>query len=366
MASPSTSPLSKMLQSGASLRQSSTPLETETLKPRHAKIIYRKDSFARFCGCVIKKDTAMNKNRSGGRYDRSWAPSSNGTKKVLNKPLSPIRNRWLRRRSRATKSSRMTKSILILSVGSFQQRSSSPRYLVVFVLFIFVVTILIAVQMSDPEPLFIWQARPAVQVCRARTAAVRTIFSRLYNGESTAIVGEPHIGKSSILSYIADREIQASGCGERAAKYHFAEIDCHMIPRQFSPADFWSHTLADVPHVVSDDAVARQWQAMRSSQFGSFTVKRFFESVERLGWCVVLMIDEFDVLVNHPNFDGEFFGALRSLAIHTNALAVITASRKPVAEMNRQSLELNPYGSPFFNNFAEVRLIPLSPAECRA
>ena len=84
------------------------------------------------------------------------------------------------------------------------------------------------------------------------------------------------------------------------------------------------------------------------------------------GWCVVLVIDEFDVLVNHPNFDGEFFGTLRSLAIHTNALAVITASRLPVAEMNRRSLELNPYGSPFFNNFAEVRLIPLSPAECRA
>ena len=96
-----------------------------------------------------------------------------------------------------------------------------------------------------------------------RSAAVRTIFSRLYNGESTAIVGEPHIGKSSILSYVADHEIQAEWLGERAAKYLFAEIDCHMIPRQFSPADFWSHTLADVPQVVSHDSVARQWEAMK-------------------------------------------------------------------------------------------------------
>jgi hypothetical protein len=32
--------------------------------------------------------------------------------------------------------------------------------------------------------------------------------------------------------------------------------------------------------------------------------------------------------------------------------------------MNRR--QLNPHGSPFFNNFVEVRLIPLSPAECRA
>ncbi|HEY5704555.1 MAG TPA: TIR domain-containing protein [Terrimicrobiaceae bacterium] len=196
-----------------------------------------------------------------------------------------------------------------------------------------------------------------------RSDAVRTIFSRLYNRESTAIVGAPHIGKSSILSYVADYKIRAAWLGERAANYVFAEIDCHMVPRQFSPAEFWSHTLADVPQVVSHDSVTRQWQAMKSSQFGSFTVKRLFQSVDLAGWCVVLVIDEFDVLVNHPNFDGEFFGTLRSLAIGTN-LAVITASRIPVAEMNRRCP--NPHGSPFFNNLAQVRLISLSPAECRA
>ncbi|HEY5704770.1 MAG TPA: hypothetical protein VIS96_04270, partial [Terrimicrobiaceae bacterium] len=100
-----------------------------------------------------------------------------------------------------------------------------------------------------------------------RSDAVRTIFSRLYNRESTAIVGAPHIGKSSILSYVADCEIRAAWLGERAANYVFAEIDCHMVPRQFSPAEFWSHTLADVPQIVSHDSVAREWQAMKSSQF---------------------------------------------------------------------------------------------------
>jgi nucleotide-binding universal stress UspA family protein len=145
----------------------------------------------------------------------------------------------------------------------------------------------------------------------------------------------------------------------------FSQIDCHMIPRQFSPAEFWSHTLSEVPQLVAHDAVARQWQATAAGRFGSFTVKRLFESVSLAGWCVVLVIDEFEVLVNHPNFDGEFFGTLRSLAIGTNALSVITASRVPVAELNRRSVDLNPHGSPFFNNFAEVRLVPLSPAECR-
>ena len=219
---------------------------------------------------------------------------------------------------------------------------------------------------EDPEPVFVGKPVPPSKFI-GRDDSVRTIFSRLYNGESTAIVGEPHIGKSSILSYVADHEIRSAWLGERAAKYVFAEIDCHMIPRQFSPADFWSQTLADVPRFVGHDSVTRQWQAVKEAQVGSsFTLEGLFKSMRLAGSCVVLVIDEFDVLLNHPNFDGGFFGPLRSLAIRTNALAVITASRLPVAEMNRRSLQLSPYGSPFFNHFAEVRLIPLSPAECRA
>jgi len=41
-----------------------------------------------------------------------------------------------------------------------------------------------------------------------RRDAVRTLLSRLYNGESTAIVGEPHIGKSSLLRCIADEAVR--------------------------------------------------------------------------------------------------------------------------------------------------------------
>jgi hypothetical protein len=134
-----------------------------------------------------------------------------------------------------------------------------------------------------------------------RGDAVRTVFSRIFNRESTAIVGEPHIGKSSILSYVADRDIRREWLRERAAQCLFTAIDCHMIPRQFSPAEFWGHTLADVPALVEEPAVVRQWQAAHGGGFGSFAVKRLFESMSAAGWCVVLVIDEFDVLVNHPN-----------------------------------------------------------------
>jgi len=77
-----------------------------------------------------------------------------------------------------------------------------------------------------------------------------------------------------------------------------------------------------------------------------------------------LLIDEFDVLLHHPNFNtAEFFGALRSLSTRTDGLALVTASRTSIAEMNRRSQEINPIGSPFFNNFTEVRLPPLNSKE---
>jgi hypothetical protein len=89
-----------------------------------------------------------------------------------------------------------------------------------------------------------------------------------------------------------------------------------------------------------------------------------FKLMSRQEWRAVLLVDEFDKLLNHPNFaTAEFLGALRSLATRTDGLVVITASRLSVAQMNRLSTRNNPYGSPFFNNMIEVRLPHLTEAE---
>jgi hypothetical protein len=73
-----------------------------------------------------------------------------------------------------------------------------------------------------------------------RQDKVRTLFSRLYNGESTAIVGEPHIGKSSMLRYMADEGVRAQWLSEAEAKYLFTEV--RLLP--FSLAE--GHMLIDL------------------------------------------------------------------------------------------------------------------------
>src|SRR5512135_1795414 len=77
-----------------------------------------------------------------------------------------------------------------------------------------------------------------------RADAARTIFSRLNNGESTAVVGEPHIGKSSLLAYVTDEGVRKEWLGDATGRHVFNQMDCHLMPGDFTPEDFWREALA--------------------------------------------------------------------------------------------------------------------------
>lgn len=191
-----------------------------------------------------------------------------------------------------------------------------------------------------------------------REEEIHSLLFRLATGQNTAVVGEPNIGKSSLLEYLAENKDCRARLGEQAARTVFASQDCHMLPGDFTPADFWRQVLGDVWDACPDETVRRvvDWAATKG-EFGSYALERVLQAITRHLWRVVLLIDEFDSLLSHPNFNtAEFFGALRSLATRFTGLALVTASRLSVAEMNRHSEEINPYGSPFFNGFIEVNL----------
>jgi hypothetical protein len=196
-----------------------------------------------------------------------------------------------------------------------------------------------------------------------REDALRTVFARVVNSDSTAIVGEPHIGKSSFLRYIRDAQVQADWLGS-SATYAFIDLDCHLIAESYQPTEFWHEVLDRAMELAPSEPIRRNIESVRQGELQSFTLRRMFDQIGRDGMQIVLLIDEFDVLLHHPNFNtAGFFGTLRSLAIQTDGLALVTSSRLPVAEMNRRCYEINPVGSPFFNNLIEVRLLPLQPAE---
>ncbi|HJZ45557.1 MAG TPA: hypothetical protein VKE41_00255, partial [Roseiflexaceae bacterium] len=125
----------------------------------------------------------------------------------------------------------------------------------------------------------------------------RTIFGRLHNGESTAIVGEAHIGKSSFLRYIRDERTHNDWLGDEAANFAFVDIDCHLLPASFQPADFWEEVVGHVEETFEGEALRRRIETVRQTMFDSFALKRLFEALGRNRMRAVVMVDEFDVLL---------------------------------------------------------------------
>jgi hypothetical protein len=107
-------------------------------------------------------------------------------------------------------------------------------------------------------------------------------------------------------------------------------------------------------------ALAQAYDLCQANQFGAYVLERLLAQMRQSGWRLVLLLDEFDVLLHHPTLHrAEFFGSLRSLASRSEgALAVVLASRRPLEILNKETQELSRTGSPFFNIFSELVLGP--------
>ena len=194
-----------------------------------------------------------------------------------------------------------------------------------------------------------------------RGLEVKKIFERIYNGESTAIVGQPHIGKSSLIGYITDEETKKEWMDDTTT-HAFVEIDSHLLSESDQPVDFWQQVLSQIETVFPDEVTLKEVQNVARGGFGNFPLKDFFATISKKGRRVVLLIDEFDALLHHPKFNTAYFlGALRSISTITRGgLVLITASRLSITEMNRLS---RTYGSPFFNTLSHLLVPPLGQPE---
>ena len=200
-----------------------------------------------------------------------------------------------------------------------------------------------------------------------RRKVLRRIVGRiLHEGQSTAVVGDPHIGKSSFLHFLATPESMTTLYGEKADMLQFSLVDIHMLGAQFTPAHFWELALTPIREQIekskTKEALAKQYQICYENSFGTNTLENLFRILKLENWRLVLLLDEFDVLLHHPILNSaEFYGGLRSVASRSRgALAVVLAMRSSVTALNAVTQEFNPTGSPFFNIFPEITLGPFS------
>ena len=196
-----------------------------------------------------------------------------------------------------------------------------------------------------------------------RWPELRRIAGRIINhGQSTAIVGEPRSGKTSMLSYLTSAEAHKKFYGPEGGRLLFCFLDAQTLGGRFGQAQFWEYALRPLQERVivhgPDSPLAQAYELCQKNDFGCFVLERLLAQVGAENWRLVLLLDEFDVLLHHPVLNSaEFFGGLRSLASRSRgALVLVIASRHSLTGLNDATQQFSHTGSPYFNFLDEIVL----------
>ena len=190
-----------------------------------------------------------------------------------------------------------------------------------------------------------------------REGEVKVILDRLANPAhgSTAISGEARIGKTSLLHYISSPEI-AKKWELSPEKCAFIFMDSQTIP--FSPMGFWHYVLKSLSERKAHEPNYIKG-LLRRDDVGGFELGELFDRIARDGKLVVLLLDEFEHIVERDNPDDPQFLYLLRALINRPAygLALVLASRKPLHVLCQN---VRFVGSPFTTSFTSLSLGPFS------
>jgi hypothetical protein len=195
-----------------------------------------------------------------------------------------------------------------------------------------------------------------------REAEIRQITNRLLSSahESTSIIGERRIGKTSLLYHLSDPKI-AAGLGITPDRFCLVYVDFQGLT-DITPMRFWQRVFKKMQRSVCDESLKPSIAKLsEQAEFDLFDLEDVFQESQEKGLTIVLMMDEFEYVTQNPNFKSDFFGGLRALAIH-HGVALLPATRRELVDLCH-SEEIK--GSPFFNIFANVVLRPFSHEEAR-
>lgn len=174
-----------------------------------------------------------------------------------------------------------------------------------------------------------------------RTAELNHIIARLRKKESSSVVGDRRIGKSSLLYHLCQTGM--ARIGDESFRFLYIEL-----------TDASTHNVVDFLRTIlaalncSTDGVKDENKPNRNLMAFDREIKTLADN----GESVVLCLDEFEGLFEHPTeFNNGFFNHLRSM-LNGRRLALITATCETL-ETYGQEKRLS---SPFFNLLSVIRL----------
>src|SRR5215813_14971497 len=194
-----------------------------------------------------------------------------------------------------------------------------------------------------------------------RSREIEHIFGRLRNQEfeSSSLVGDRRIGKTSLLNHISDPSVRASH-GLSPKRYTFVYADLQMVDETMGPGQLWRWLLKLMRLHCKGDGLAELLEALeREASLNTLALNELFEQLGDKGQHIVFLLDEFEHVTANGNFGPDFYYGLRSLVIH-HKLALVTASRRELIELcHSEAIK----SSPFFNIFANINLGLFSQAD---
>lgn len=183
-----------------------------------------------------------------------------------------------------------------------------------------------------------------------RQREVRRLAGGILKGNSVVITAEPRSGKTSLLYRIQDPTIYS----DTAVRIHFCYVDAQTLNGWDVPR-FWDYALQPVKKLSS--LVEKAYQAAKKENFDTFVLERVLVQLEESGERLVLLLDEFDMILDEPGLHkAEFYGGLRSLSTRYSSFVLVIASRQATEELDRRTQEFNRQGSPYFNFLEEISL----------
>lgn len=199
-----------------------------------------------------------------------------------------------------------------------------------------------------------------------RRAEVHALFSQITTTQSTALIGAPHIGKTSLLNYLADPQIRLEQLPD-STSWAFVPRNGHSLGTEETPTIFWRSVLQEALVTWNSQELKAEIETkLKGETLSNDTLNAVFGDIRRNGKKLVLLLDELEDLLGKAGLSRiEFWGHLRSLAsLSPNALCYVTSSRIDPDE-RAEALKLQSGGSPLFNIARRHRLKPLPESEAR-
>src|SRR6188474_1511937 len=165
-----------------------------------------------------------------------------------------------------------------------------------------------------------------------RPTELNRITGRLSTGQSIAVIGQPHVGKTSMLEFMSDANARRKQFGDVFGGNFFVFLDVLAVHGIRSQADFWRYVLAP----LRNSEYSAQYEYVTQEGYNNFALEQVFDNLEREGRKLILMLDEFDSLLSHPVLNNpDFYGGLRTLASRSGGFILVIAARRSLEQLNQ-------------------------------